>query len=59
MRHLSGGQFSARSESGATSTEYLFLVVLIALVLLAGVQLYGGALKEKFDGAANDVVNAG
>lgn len=36
------------SEKGATATEYSLLVGLIALVLVVGVGLFGGALNTWF-----------
>lgn len=37
------------SEKGATATEYSLLVGLIALVLVGGVGVFGGALDTWFD----------
>jgi pilus assembly protein Flp/PilA len=37
------------SERGATATEYSLLVGLIALVIVGGVGLFGGALNGFFD----------
>ncbi|MDQ0768354.1 pilus assembly protein Flp/PilA [Pseudarthrobacter defluvii] len=37
------------SEKGATATEYSLLVGLIALVLVGGVGIFGGALNTWFD----------
>lgn len=58
MRHVANELVPAPSESGATATEYLFLLVLIALVLAAGVQTYGSALGAKFSDGVAHVTNA-
>jgi pilus assembly protein Flp/PilA len=43
------------SEKGATATEYSLLVGLIALVIVAGVTLFGGNLNTFFNGLAGKV----
>ena len=43
------------SEKGATATEYSLLVGLIALVIVAGVTLFGGNLNTFFTGLATRV----
>ena len=47
---------SRRDERGATATEYGLLVGLIALIIVAGVGAFGGALDAFFDSLAG-VVN--
>lgn len=37
------------SEEGATATEYALLVALIAIIIVAGVRAFGGALDGFFD----------
>ena len=44
-----------RSEKGATATEYSLLVGLIALVIVAGVTLFGTNLNAFFNGLAGTV----
>ncbi|MCD5341620.1 Flp family type IVb pilin [Arthrobacter sp. AK04] len=43
------------SEKGATATEYSLLVGLIALVLVGGVGLFGGALDDWFSNLGSTV----
>ncbi|MEV7131421.1 Flp family type IVb pilin [Arthrobacter sp. NPDC093128] len=43
------------SEKGATATEYSLLVGLIALVIVAGVTLFGGNLNTFFSSLAGKV----
>lgn len=38
-----------KSDEGATALEYGILVALIALVIVAGVGAFGGALNDFFD----------
>ena len=42
-------------EQGATATEYIFLLVFIAIAIIVGAQLLGGALNDGFQGAADSV----
>ena len=42
-------------ESGATATEYIILLILIACVVIAIVKLYGQTASEKYDLAADTV----
>ena len=42
-------------ESGATATEYIILLILIACVVIAVVKLFGNTVSAKFD-SANDAV---
>ncbi len=46
---------SLRSDEGATALEYGILVALIALVIIAGVTAFGGALNTFFNGIAGKV----
>lgn len=50
-----------RSELGATAVEYVFLVVAIALIMMIGAFLLGGALQSRFASAATcvDTVSSG
>ncbi|MDT8434297.1 MAG: Flp family type IVb pilin [Anaerosomatales bacterium] len=43
------------SDEGATALEYGILVALIALVIIVGVGLFGGALNTFFGGIAGQV----
>lgn len=43
------------SERGATATEYAILVAFIALVIIAGVTLFGGNLNSWFNGLGSHV----
>jgi Flp pilus assembly pilin Flp len=50
-------QLWAATEEGATAVEYAILVALIALVIVAGVTAFGGALNAKFTSmAANNAL---
>ncbi len=42
-------------DAGATALEYGILVALIALIIVAGVTVFGEALRDFFDGIAADV----
>ena len=52
LKHLIG-RFT--KENGATATEYSILVGFIALIIVAGVGLFGAALNGYFDTLANGV----
>ncbi|MEZ2390740.1 Flp family type IVb pilin [bacterium RCC_150] len=43
------------SEKGATATEYSLLVAFIALVIIAGVTAFGGALNTWYNNIATTV----
>jgi Flp pilus assembly pilin Flp len=43
------------SEEGATATEYIVLLVFIALAIIAGATLLGGAINNAFGGASAKV----
>lgn len=38
-------------ESGATATEYIILLTLVACFVIAAVKVFGGTVSEKFDDA--------
>lgn len=42
-------------ESGATATEYIILLILIACFVIAAVRTFGGTVSEKY-GAANQKI---
>lgn len=44
-----------KKDDGATAVEYVLLVVVIALVMLAGAILLGSQLKSKFTATCNSV----
>lgn len=50
MREISIKHNRERDERGATATEYGLLVGFIAVVIVAGVGLFGGALDTYFSG---------
>ena len=52
MKHLLAFN---RDESGATATEYILLLILIACFVIAVVKLFGATVSTKFD-VANDIV---
>jgi pilus assembly protein Flp/PilA len=45
----------AHSDEGATALEYGILVALIALIIIAGVGLFGNALNDFFAGLSGRV----
>jgi pilus assembly protein Flp/PilA len=47
-----------RSEVGATAAEYALLVSLIAVVLVAGAFLLGGAINDRLDATADCIDSA-
>lgn len=55
MAFVAGVKDRFESEKGATATEYSLLVGLIALVIVAGVTLFGGNLNTFFNGLAGKV----
>ena len=55
MAFVAGVKDRFSSEKGATATEYSLLVGLIALVIVAGVTLFGGNLNTFFSGLASRV----
>lgn len=42
-------------ERGATATEYIILLILVACVVIAIVKAYGGTVSEKFEDSADAV----
>lgn len=42
-------------EDGATATEYIVLLVLVACFVIGAVKAFGGTLSDKYD-EANDVL---
>ncbi|MHA7277399.1 Flp family type IVb pilin [Arthrobacter sp. Hz1] len=44
-----------RDQTGATAVEYALMVGLIAVVLIAGVTVFGGQLTEFFDGLGDQI----
>ncbi|SEP58593.1 Flp family type IVb pilin [Arthrobacter sp. OV608] len=52
MAFVAGIKDRFSSEKGATATEYSLLVGLIALVIVAGVTLFGGNLNTFFSSLA-------
>ena len=57
MAFVAGVKDRFSSEKGATATEYSLLVGLIALVIVAGVGAFGGALNDWFDTLGDSVKN--
>ncbi len=44
-----------RREDGATATEYIFLLVFIAIAIIVGATALGGALNSGFEDASSEV----
>ncbi|MDQ0922626.1 pilus assembly protein Flp/PilA [Pseudarthrobacter sp. W1I19] len=55
MAFVAGVKDRFSTEKGATATEYSLLVGLIALVIVAGVTLFGGNLNTFFSSLAGKV----
>ena len=55
LSFIAGVKDKMESEKGATATEYGLLVGLIALIIVAGVGAFGGALNSFFSGLAGTV----
>lgn len=55
LAFVAGVKDKLGSEKGATATEYGLLVGLIALIIVGGVGLFGGALNSFFSGLATTV----
>ncbi|WP_024367147.1 Flp family type IVb pilin [Arthrobacter sp. TB 26] len=55
LAFVTGVKNKLESEKGATATEYSLLVGLIALVIVAGVTLFGTNLNTFFSGLAGKV----
>jgi pilus assembly protein Flp/PilA len=47
-----------KDESGASAVEYGLLVALIAVVIIASVQLLGSNLNTEFNAAATGIMSA-
>jgi pilus assembly protein Flp/PilA len=46
-----------RDDEGATATEYIVLLVFIALAIIVGAGVLGTALNDKFDDAGDRITN--
>jgi len=46
-----------KDEDGATATEYIILLILIACFVIAIVKLFGSTVSEKYN-SANDAVQS-
>ena len=46
-------------ENGQSMAEYALLLALVAIVVIAGVSLFGTKIKDKFNGAATRIESAG
>lgn len=55
LAFVSGAKDRLTSEKGATATEYSLLVAFIALLIIAGVTLFGNALNDWFSSLASRV----
>ncbi|MDI3193776.1 Flp family type IVb pilin [Pseudarthrobacter sp. AL07] len=55
MAFVAGVKDRFSSEKGATATEYSLLVAFIALLIIAGVTLFGNALNAWFSTLASRV----
>ena len=44
-----------RNEEGATATEYIVLLVFIAIAIIAGATIFGGALNSFFEQSSDAV----
>jgi Flp pilus assembly pilin Flp len=48
-----------KNSRGQGMVEYVLIVALIALIVLAGVKLFGGKVKDLFSSAADKVATEG
>jgi pilus assembly protein Flp/PilA len=55
MQYYSTAWQVRHDEEGATATEYIVLLVFIALAIIAGAIIFGGALNNVFDEAGSAV----
>jgi pilus assembly protein Flp/PilA len=55
MQYYSTAWQSRHDEEGATATEYIVLLVFIALAIIAGAIIFGGALNNAFNTASTRV----
>jgi len=55
LAYVAGVRDRFDSEKGATATEYSLLVAFIALLIIAGVTLFGNALNDWFSTLASRV----
>jgi pilus assembly protein Flp/PilA len=55
LAFVTGVKDRLTSEKGATATEYSLLVAFIALLIIAGVTLFGNALNDWFSTLASRV----
>ncbi|MBT2532073.1 Flp family type IVb pilin [Arthrobacter sp. ISL-48] len=55
LAFVTGVKIRFTSEKGATATEYSLLVAFIALIIVAGVTLFGQALNDWFTALATKV----
>lgn len=46
---------SVRDEEGAVATEYIVLLVFIALAIIVGATLLGTTINQAFDDACSDI----
>lgn len=46
-----------KDEDGATATEYIILLILIACFVIAIVKVFGSTVSSKFDRANSSVTN--
>lgn len=59
-RHRRSSRLVARaSESGATATEYLILVMLVALAIIVGARFFGTVLNDEMSDAGQSVLDGG
>jgi pilus assembly protein Flp/PilA len=49
----------SKSERGASMVEYILLVALIALAVIAAVSFLGGTMKSKFNTEGSQISSAG
>jgi Flp pilus assembly pilin Flp len=47
-----------RSRKGQAMTEYILIIALIAILVIAGVRLFGGKIKDAFSSSGNKVEQA-
>lgn len=51
--------FRVRRQQGQGMVEYILIVALVAVLVIAGVKLFGGKVKGLFEGASNKIASEG
>lgn len=58
MHLKSADRHRRRDDSGASAAEYALLISLIALIIIAGVTLFGNRVERLFSNSCDEVASA-